>query len=46
VDAELGTDVDRQRLTAVCRRYGIAALLVFGSAARGMSTASSDLELL
>jgi uncharacterized protein len=46
VDADIGTDVDRKRLIAVCRRYGIATLLVFGSAARGTSTASSDLDLL
>jgi predicted nucleotidyltransferase len=46
VDADIGTDVDRERLAAVCRRYGIATLLVFGSAARGTSTTSSDLDLL
>jgi uncharacterized protein len=46
VDADIGTDIDRKRLVAVCRRYGIATLLVFGSAARGTSTASSDLDLL
>ena len=46
MDADIGTDVDRERLAAVCRRYGIATLLVFGSAARGTSTTSSDLDLL
>ena len=38
--------VDRDRLAAVCRRYGIANLSVFGSVARGTSTPSSDLDLL
>ena len=46
VNTDLGADVDRERLAAVCRRYGIATLLVFGSAARGSSTASGDLDLL
>jgi hypothetical protein len=46
VDADLGIDVDQERLAAVCRRYGIAVLRVFGSAARGTATASSDLDLL
>lgn len=38
--------VDRDRLAAVCRRYGVARLSVFGSVARGTSTPSSDLDLL
>jgi predicted nucleotidyltransferase len=46
VNTDIGIDVDRKRLVAVCRRYGIATLLVFGSAARGTFTASSDLDLL
>jgi uncharacterized protein len=44
VDADPG--FDQARLVAVCRRYGVAALSVFGSAARGTATASSDLDLL
>ena len=39
-------EVDRKRLRDVCRRYGIAELLVFGSVARGDATPSSDLDLL
>lgn len=39
-------DVDVDRLDAVCRRYGIATLLVFGSVARGESGPSSDVDLL
>jgi predicted nucleotidyltransferase len=38
--------VDRERLAAVCDRYGIATLAVFGSVARGGDTSSSDLDLL
>ena len=33
--AAFGVGVDRDRLAAVCRRYGIATLSVFGSVARG-----------
>lgn len=39
-------DVDIERLDGVCRRFGIAALLVFGSVARGDSGPDSDLDLL
>lgn len=38
--------VDRDRLEAVCRRYGVARLLVFGSVARGGAAADSDIDLL
>ena len=44
--ADFGVDVDRDRLAAVCRRYGISSLSVFGSVARGAGTSSSDLDLL
>ena len=44
--ANFADDVDRDRLAAVCRRYGIATLAVFGSVARGAATPSSDLDLL
>ena len=44
--ANSAVGVDRDRLAAVCRRYGIATLAVFGSVARGASTPSSDLDLL
>lgn len=39
-------DVDADRLDEICARFGIATLLVFGSAARGEDTAGSDLDLL
>lgn len=39
-------EVDVARLDAVCVRYGIAALDVFGSAARGDDGPHSDLDLL
>lgn len=38
--------VDVEWLDEVCRRYGIATLLVFGSVARGESVPSSDIDLL
>jgi uncharacterized protein len=38
--------VDRARLAAVCRRYGIARLEVFGAVARGAETPASDVDLL
>ena len=44
--ANFADDVDRDRLAAVCRRYGVATLAVFGSVARGADTPSSDLDLL
>ena len=37
---------DAERLDAVCRKYGISVLLVFGSVARGEATPSSDVDLL
>ncbi|HOB80170.1 MAG TPA: nucleotidyltransferase family protein [Ornithinibacter sp.] len=39
-------DVDRERLRMVCERYGVAALEVFGSVARGESRIDSDVDLL
>ncbi len=41
-----GHEVDRARLAEVCKRYGVAELAVFGSAARGDATAASDVDLL
>lgn len=41
-----GLSVDRARLVAVCRRYGVEELAVFGSAARGEASADSDVDLL
>lgn len=39
-------DVDLARLRAVCERYGVARLDVFGSASRGDADADSDIDLL
>ncbi|MDN5861330.1 MAG: nucleotidyltransferase family protein [Pseudonocardia sp.] len=38
--------VDTARLDAVCRQYGISALFVFGSVARGAPEPGSDVDLL
>jgi predicted nucleotidyltransferase len=38
--------VDEVRLADVCRRYGIARLLVFGSVARGTAQPDSDIDVL
>lgn len=38
--------VDEGRLAAVCSRYGIARLMVFGSVARGTAEPSSDVDIL
>ena len=42
----VGHSVDEGRLAAVCRRYGIARLLVFGSAVRGTAEPGSDVDVL
>lgn len=42
----LGLDIDRNRLVAVCRRYHVAALELFGSRAKGTATPESDVDLL
>ena len=39
-------DVDRARLDALCRRFGIARLDVFDSVARGENGPGSDVDLL
>lgn len=41
-----GHPVDASRLSALCRRYGVAELAVFGSVARGDSGEASDVDLL
>ncbi len=38
--------IDRGRLSDICRRYGVARLEVFGSFARGEAEAGSDLDIL
>jgi hypothetical protein len=37
---------DVENLAAVCRKYGVLRLSVFGSAARGELTPNSDIDLL
>ena len=39
-------DVDRLRLDALCRRFGIARLDVLGSVARGEDGPGSDVDLI
>ena len=39
-------DVDRARLDALCRRFGVVRLDVFGSVARGEDGPGSDVDLL
>lgn len=41
-----GLDIEADRLAAVCDRYGIARLDVFGSASRGDSRPGSDIDVL
>ena len=41
-----GRRVDEARLAEVCGRYGVAELSVFGSAARGETTTTSDVDVL
>lgn len=38
--------VDAERLAAVCSRYGVARLMIFGSVARGTAEPSSDVDIL
>ncbi len=38
--------VDEGRLAAICSRYGIARLMIFGSVARGNAEPSSDIDIL
>lgn len=38
--------VDVEHLRAICERYGVARLEVYGSVARGQATPGSDLDLL
>jgi len=41
-----GVTVDEARLAAVCGRYGVARLMIFGSVARGTAEPSSDVDVL
>ena len=38
--------IDRERLTELCERYGVTRLEVFGSFARGDADPASDLDVL
>ena len=38
-----GAEVDEARLAAICGRYGIAELKIFGSQARGTAQPGSDI---
>ena len=44
--SEVPYGIDSERLAAICRQYGIAALFLFGSFARGEASASSDVDVL
>jgi predicted nucleotidyltransferase len=41
-----GVEVDDGRLAAFCDRYGISALQIFGSQARGTAGPDSDIDVL
>jgi len=41
-----GLTVDEGQLAAVCERYGVARLRVFGSVARGTADQTSDVDVL
>jgi len=41
-----GIEVDGERLAAICDRYGIAELKVFGSHARDTARSDSDIDVL
>ena len=41
-----GVEVDETRLAAICEKYGIAELKVFGSRAHGQAAPDSDIDIL
>ena len=41
-----GIEVDEARLAAICDKYGIAELKVFGSRARGAGRPDNDIDIL
>ena len=42
----LALDIDHDRLAALCRRYRVARLDLFGSRAKGTARPDSDVDLL
>jgi hypothetical protein len=40
-----GIEIDERRLAAICERYGIAALEVFGLSVRGTARPDSDIDI-
>lgn len=42
----LGVEVDQEQLTAICDRYGIGELKIFGSQAQGTARPDSDIDIL
>jgi predicted nucleotidyltransferase len=42
----LGVQIDEGQLAAICGRYGIAELKIFGSGARNTAHADSDIDIL
>ena len=42
----LGLDVDAEQLAALCRRYHVVTLELFGSRAQGTARPDSDVDLL
>jgi predicted nucleotidyltransferase len=41
-----GIEIDEARLAAICDRYGIGELQIFGSGARGTARPDSDIDIL
>jgi predicted nucleotidyltransferase len=41
-----GVAIDEARLAAICDRYGIAKLSIFGSRVRGTARPDSDIDML
>ncbi len=41
-----GLDVDVDRISEICQRYGVARLEVFGSVSRGEERPDSDMDVL
>jgi predicted nucleotidyltransferase len=46
MEATLSTNTSPDRLSALCREFGVRSLAVFGSVAHGSERPDSDLDLL